>query len=79
VDRSIERRNSRRFEIALPLCSLDRRQEPLRRWTLRKHWPGGMFIIAAKTPPVGIEVEVEFVLPALAWGHALPGFIVSVG
>lgn len=27
-----------------------------------------MFIIAAKTPPVGIEVEVEFVLPAFSLG-----------
>ncbi len=67
MDRSIERRNSRRFEIALPL---------LLRWTDgRSHYDaghcvnigqGGMFVIAAKTPPLGIEVEVEFVLPAFS-------------
>jgi hypothetical protein len=28
---------------------------------------GGMFVLAAKTPPVGIEVEVEFVIPAFGW------------
>jgi hypothetical protein len=65
VDYSIERRNSRRFQIALPL---------LLRWTDRaEHYDaghcvnigqGGMFVLAAKIPPVGIEVEVEFVLPA---------------
>ncbi|MGH9636319.1 MAG: PilZ domain-containing protein [Candidatus Angelobacter sp.] len=65
VDQSIERRNSRRFQIALPL---------LLRWNDRTdHYDaghcinignGGMFVIAAKTPPLGMEVEVEFVLPA---------------
>jgi hypothetical protein len=65
VDHSIERRNSRRFQIALPL---------LLRWTNSvDHYDaghcvnigqGGMFVLAAKTPPVGSEVEVEFVLPA---------------
>ena len=65
VDQSIERRNSRRFQIALPL---------LLRWTNGvDHYDaghcvnigqGGMFVLAAKTPPVGSEVEVEFVLPA---------------
>lgn len=65
VDQSIERRNSRRFQIALPL---------LLRWSDRAdHYDaghcvnighGGMFVIAAKTPPLGMEVEVEFVLPA---------------
>jgi hypothetical protein len=65
VDQSIERRNSRRFEIALPL---------LLRWTDNVYHydaghcvnigQGGMFVLAAKTPPVGIEVEIEFVLPA---------------
>ncbi len=28
---------------------------------------GGMFVLAAKNPSVGIEVEVEFVLPAFGW------------
>ena len=65
VDRSIERRNSRRFQITLPL---------LLRWTDSvDHYDsghslnmgqGGMFVLAAKTPPVGAEVDVEFVLPA---------------
>jgi PilZ domain len=65
VDQSIERRNSRRFEIALPL---------LLRWTDSvNHYDaghcvnigqGGMFVLAARTPPVGAEVDVEFVLPA---------------
>ena len=65
VDQSIERRNSRRFEIALPL---------LLHWTDSKdHYnsghclnigQGGMFVLAAQTPPVGIQVELEFVLPA---------------
>jgi hypothetical protein len=65
VDQSIERRNSRRFQIALPL---------LLRWNDRTdHYDaghcvnighGGMFVIAAKTPPLGMEVEVECVLPA---------------
>jgi len=64
VDRSIERRNSRRFEIALPL---------LLRWTDgRSHYnaghcvnigQGGMFVLTATTPPVGGEVKIEFVLP----------------
>jgi len=65
VDRSIERRNSLRFQIALSL---------LLRWTDgTNHYDtghcvnigqGGMFVLAARTPPVGVEVEVEFVLPA---------------
>ena len=65
VDQSIERRNSLRFQIALSL---------LLRWTDgANHYDtghcvnigqGGMFVLAARTPPVGVEVEVEFVLPA---------------
>ena len=65
MDRSIERRNSLRFEIALPL---------LLRWTDKSdHYDsghcvnisqGGMFVLTVRTPPVGVEVEVEFVLPA---------------
>jgi hypothetical protein len=64
VDQSIERRSSRRFQIALPL---------LLRWTdSGSHYDsghcvnigqGGMFVLAATTPPLGGEVEVEFVLP----------------
>lgn len=68
VDQSIERRNSRRFQITLPL---------LLRWTdgvghyVAGHCvnigQGGMFILAAKVPPIGVEVEVEFDLPAFGW------------
>jgi len=64
VDRSIERRYSRRFEIALPL---------LLRWTEGgSHYDsghcvnighGGMFVLAATTPPLGSAVQIEFVLP----------------
>jgi hypothetical protein len=64
VDDSIERRNSQRFQIALPL---------LLRWTdSGSHYDsghcvnigqGGMFVLAATTPPLGGEVEIEFVLP----------------
>jgi len=64
VDQSIERRNSRRFQIALPL---------LLRWTdSGSHYDsghcvnigqGGMFVLAATTPPLGGDVEIEFVLP----------------
>lgn len=65
VDRSIERRNSRRFQIALPL---------LLRWTdSGSHYDsghcvnigqGGIFVLCAKVPPMDTAVEVEFVLPA---------------
>lgn len=64
MDQSIERRNSRRFQIALPL---------LLRWTDGgSHYDsghcvnighGGMFVLAVRTPPLGEEVEIEFVLP----------------
>jgi hypothetical protein len=67
VDQSIERRNSRRFQIAAPL---------LLHWTdSADHYDaghcvnignGGMFVLAAKTPTVGAEIEVEVVLPAFA-------------
>ncbi len=61
---SIERRNSLRFQIALPL---------LLRWDGPNHYgsghcvnisEGGLFVLAAKCPAVGIEIEVELVLPA---------------
>jgi hypothetical protein len=65
VEQSIERRNSRRFQIVLPL---------LLRWTdtVSRYYEGhcvnvgqgGMFVLAANSPPVGVEVEVEFVVPA---------------
>ena len=65
VDHSIERRTSRRFQIVLPV---------LFRWADSvEHYDvghcgnvgqGGMFILAAKCPPPGVEVEVEFALPA---------------
>ena len=64
MDDSIERRNSRRFQITLPL---------LLRWTESgSHYDsgqcvnighGGMFVLAATTPPLGGEVEIDFVLP----------------
>jgi hypothetical protein len=65
VDKSIERRNSRRFQITLPLSF---------RWadSVDHHdaghsvniGRGGMFVLAANSPPLGIEVEVECVVPA---------------
>jgi hypothetical protein len=65
VNESIERRNSRRFQIALPL---------LLRWADSENHvdaghcvnisQGGIFVLAANSPPVGIEVEVDLVLPA---------------
>ena len=65
MNASIDRRNSRRFQIALPL---------LLRWADSEDHVdaghcvnishGGMFVLAANSPPVGIEVEVELVLPA---------------
>jgi hypothetical protein len=65
VGESIERRNSRRFQIALPV---------LLRWTDSEDHVnvghsmnishGGIFVLAANNPSVGVGVEVEFVLPA---------------
>jgi hypothetical protein len=65
MDHSIERRTSRRFQIVLSV---------LFRWADSvEHYAvghcgnigqGGMFILAAKCPPPGVEVEVEFALPA---------------
>ena len=65
MDHSIERRTSRRFQIVLPV---------LFRWADSvEHYDvghcgnigrSGMFILAAKCPPPGVEVEVEFALPA---------------
>ena len=65
VEHSIERRTSRRFQIVLPV---------LFRWADSvEHYDvghcgnigqGGMFILAAKCPPTGVEVAVEFTLPA---------------
>jgi hypothetical protein len=65
VNHSIERRTSRRFQIALPLSL---------RWTdAVEHYDGGqcvnigqggMFVRSMRTPPLGVEVEIEFVLPA---------------
>jgi hypothetical protein len=65
MDHSIERRTSRRFQIVLPV---------LFRWADSvEHYDvghcgnigqGGIFILAAKCPPPGVEVKVEFALPA---------------
>ena len=64
MDKSIERRKSRRFQITLSL---------LVRWTDGESrydsghcvniGQGGMFVLAAAAPPLGAEVEIEFVLP----------------
>jgi hypothetical protein len=64
VEPSIERRTYRRFQIVLPV---------LFRWADSvDHYDnghcgnagqGGMFILAAKCPPPGAEVAVEFALP----------------
>ena len=64
MDKSIERRNSRRFQIVLPLSI---------RWTDGADHYGaghsvnisgnGMFILAGESPPQGLEVEVEFEVP----------------
>ena len=61
----IERRNSRRFSITLPV---------LFRWAdSEEHYGvghsgnigrGGIFVFATKCPPVGSEVDVELMLPA---------------
>ena len=65
VSDSIERRYSRRFQISLP---------SLLRWADSKDHidagdcvnvsQGGVFVLAANSPPLGIEVEVDLVLPA---------------
>jgi hypothetical protein len=65
VDHSIERRTSRRFQIALPV---------LFRWadSIEHYDVGhcgnigqrGMFILSAKCPPAGAEVAIELALPA---------------
>ena len=65
VEHSIERRTSRRFQIALPI---------LFRWTNSiRHYDvgqceniggGGMFVLSKNCPPVGAEIEVEFAIPA---------------
>lgn len=65
MEHSIERRASRRFHIVLPV---------LFRWAdTAEHYDSGhcgnigqdgMFVLAAKCPPPGVEVVVEFALPA---------------
>jgi len=65
VPQSIERRASRRFSVVLPV---------LFRWTdSTEHYDaghcgnvgrGGMFILSASCPPVGMQVEVELNIPA---------------
>jgi hypothetical protein len=70
VDLSIERRTFRRFPLVLPV---------LYRWTddveHYEHYDighcgnaglGGMFILTAKCPPVGMRVDVELDIPAFA-------------
>ena len=62
---SIERRASKRFQISLPV---------LFRWADGdEHYDtghcgnlglGGIFILTSRCPPSGVEVEVEFALPA---------------
>jgi hypothetical protein len=65
VDLSIERRAFRRFPLMLPV---------LFRWTDGvEHYDighcgnaglGGMFILSARCPPAGIQVEIEVNIPA---------------
>jgi hypothetical protein len=67
VDQSIERRTFRRFPLVLPV---------LFRWTDSvEHYDvghcgnaglGGMFVLTAKCPPVGTQVEIELNIPACA-------------
>jgi PilZ domain len=63
----IERRTSRRFSLVLPV---------LFRWTdSTEHYDvghcanaglGGMFVLSANCPPVGMQVEIEMNIPAFA-------------
>jgi hypothetical protein len=65
VEISIERRNSRRFQITLPL--LFRWNDGIAHYNAGKSvniGQGGMFLIATNIPPMGTDVELEFVLPA---------------
>jgi hypothetical protein len=65
VSQSIERRTSRRFSLPLPV---------LFRWTdSTEHYDqghcgnaglGGMFVLSASCPPVGMHVEIEMNIPA---------------
>jgi len=65
VDRSIERRAFRRFQLLLPV---------LFRWTdSTEHYDvghcgnvglGGMFVLTSQCPGPGVQVEIEFVIPA---------------
>jgi hypothetical protein len=65
VSEPIERRTSRRFSLVLPV---------LFRWTdSTEHYHaghcgnagrGGMFVLSASCPPVGMEVEIELNIPA---------------
>ena len=62
---SIERRASKRFQIFLPVlfCWTDG-DEHYDTGNCGNLGLGGMFILATKCPPSGVEVEVEFALPA---------------
>ena len=70
MERLLERRSSRRFQIVLPV---------LFRWTDSiEHYGaghsgnvglGGMFIVAARCPSVGVEVKLEFAMPACDLVH----------
>jgi hypothetical protein len=65
VSEPIERRTSRRFSLVLPV---------LFRWTdSTEHYDvgqcanaglGGMFVLSASCPPVGVQVEIEMNIPA---------------
>jgi hypothetical protein len=65
ISQSIERRASRRFSLPLPV---------LFRWTdSKEHYDhghcgnaglGGMFVLSASCPPVGMQVEIEMNIPA---------------
>jgi hypothetical protein len=65
VPRSIDRRAFRRFRFLVPV--LFRWADSVEHYDVGKSGNvglGGMFILAAKCPPLGTEVEIEFTVPA---------------
>jgi hypothetical protein len=65
VDRSIDRRAFRRFRFLVPV--LFRWADSIEHYDVGRSGNvgmGGMFILTSKCPPVGTQVEMEFVIPA---------------
>ena len=65
MGRSIERRAFRRFALMLP--ALFRWADSVEHYDVGQCanvGMGGMFVFTAKCPPVGTQVEIEFVIPA---------------